>query len=136
MGEDGFAIQTTSDGGYLVGGRAWSNDGDLTEHKAKSDCWVVKLSPAPVSSVESPTINAIGHLETYPNPTHHTINIKAPSDESVLNIRITDLLGREILQQSMTNGEGVDVSSFSNGMYLIIATTPSGKVFFDKIWKE
>ncbi len=36
-------IQETSDGGYIVGGDSFSSDGDLSENKGYTDCWVVKL---------------------------------------------------------------------------------------------
>lgn len=39
------SIQQTSDGGYVIGGNSWSNDGDVTVHYGTSnyyDCWIVK----------------------------------------------------------------------------------------------
>ncbi len=39
------SIQQTSDGGYVVVGYTTSNDGDITNNKGKTDCWIVKLSP-------------------------------------------------------------------------------------------
>ena len=40
------SIQQTNDGGYIVAGSSYSNDGDVTGHHGTisySDCWVVKL---------------------------------------------------------------------------------------------
>ncbi len=37
-------IQATADGGYLVTGWTWSQDGDLTANKGKSDYWILKIS--------------------------------------------------------------------------------------------
>ncbi len=44
-GEDdrAYAIQQTTDGGYIVAGTARSNDGDVTGYKDWEDYWVVKL---------------------------------------------------------------------------------------------
>ena len=47
--DDGFAIQQTSDGGYIVCGQTVSNDGDVSGHNIPifyPDAWVVKLTGA------------------------------------------------------------------------------------------
>ena len=41
--ETGESISRTFDGGFIVGGYSYSNDGDLTENKGYCDGWVVKL---------------------------------------------------------------------------------------------
>ena len=38
------SVQTTADGGYIVSGTTFSNDGDVTNFRGNSDYWVVKLS--------------------------------------------------------------------------------------------
>jgi hypothetical protein len=38
------AIQQTNDGGYIVAGSSWSNDGDVSGNHGESDFWVVKLN--------------------------------------------------------------------------------------------
>jgi hypothetical protein len=39
------SIQQTSDGGYIIAGNSWSNDGDVTgNHGSSSDYWIVKLN--------------------------------------------------------------------------------------------
>lgn len=38
------AIQQTSDGGYIVAGSSYSNDGDLSTNNGNSDFWIVKLT--------------------------------------------------------------------------------------------
>jgi hypothetical protein len=37
------SVQQTSDGGFIVAGYSYSNDGDVTGHHGSSDDWVVKL---------------------------------------------------------------------------------------------
>ena len=37
------AIQQTSDGGYIVAGYTWSNDGDVTGNHGLTDNWVIKI---------------------------------------------------------------------------------------------
>ena len=42
-GDEAYAIQQTSDGGYIVAGHSSSNDGDVTGNHGYDDYWVVKL---------------------------------------------------------------------------------------------
>ncbi|MEO5776114.1 MAG: T9SS type A sorting domain-containing protein [Flavobacterium sp.] len=37
------SIQTTSDGGCVVAGYSYSNDGDIIGNHGSSDCWIIKL---------------------------------------------------------------------------------------------
>jgi hypothetical protein len=37
------SINQTSDGGYVIGGNSFSNDGDVSGNHGNSDCWIVKL---------------------------------------------------------------------------------------------
>ena len=39
-------IQQTTDGGYIVAGSTYSNDGDVTDNHGEMDVWVVKLDNA------------------------------------------------------------------------------------------
>ena len=39
----GVSIVQTPDGGYIVGGITWSNDGDVTGHHGDWDIWVLRL---------------------------------------------------------------------------------------------
>lgn len=38
-----YHISNTSDGGYLLAGYTWSNDGDITLNRGLSDAWIIKL---------------------------------------------------------------------------------------------
>ena len=40
------SVQQTSDGGYIVAGESYSNDGDVTANNGEYDCWIVKLTSA------------------------------------------------------------------------------------------
>ena len=43
--EQPYAIQQTNDGGYIIAGISYSNDGDVTgNHGGNGDCWIVKLN--------------------------------------------------------------------------------------------
>src|SRR5690606_13160397 len=41
-----FSVQVTTDGGYVLAGHTFSNDGDVSGNHGGSDCWVVKLNAA------------------------------------------------------------------------------------------
>lgn len=44
--DDAFAVQQTTDGGYIVAGNTASNDGDVSGAHGNDDYWVVKLTAA------------------------------------------------------------------------------------------
>ncbi|MDO8969181.1 MAG: T9SS type A sorting domain-containing protein, partial [Saprospiraceae bacterium] len=134
--EVGSYVQQTHDGGFILTGRSQSNDGDASFNRGSSDYWVVKLSPETTSSTLSPF--AHNPLELYPNPASQSITVQIPGDldETRLSVRITDLLGMEILQRTCNNGESLDLAQLPNGMFLLSATSASGKVFFGKFRKQ
>lgn len=39
-------VQQTADGGYVIAGTTYSNDGDVTRNQGNSDAWVIKLDNA------------------------------------------------------------------------------------------
>ncbi|HMR81879.1 MAG TPA: hypothetical protein PKE30_02070, partial [Niabella sp.] len=42
--EYAYSVQPVADGGYIVAGYTWSNDGDVTGNHGSGDYWVVKLN--------------------------------------------------------------------------------------------
>ena len=42
--DSAYSIESTADGGYIVAGYTYSNDGDVTGNHGSGDVWVVKLS--------------------------------------------------------------------------------------------
>ena len=44
--DEAHSVQQTKDGGYIVGGMAYSTDGDITANKGLNDFWIVKLDNA------------------------------------------------------------------------------------------
>jgi len=45
-GDGARSVHQTADGGYIVAGYAWSNNGDVSGNNGQSDFWVVKLDGA------------------------------------------------------------------------------------------
>ncbi len=132
--ELGFSMQQTSDDGYIMAGYAWSNNGDVSGVHGYNDFWIVKLSPETIPTTEATNAQTV-HLEIYPNPAQQSITLKSPSEESSLGVSIYDLLGRAVLQQNILNGGSVEMASLANGLYHVVATTPSGEVFTGKLRK-
>jgi hypothetical protein len=41
--EQAFSVQQTTDGGYIVAGQSWSDNGDVSNNQGAADYWVVRL---------------------------------------------------------------------------------------------
>jgi len=134
MAEVARKIIQTTDGDYIIAGETYSNDGDASGNHGGRDFWVVKLSPESVGTEDILTQSS--NLEIYPNPASHSITLQLASEEPILTLRITDLLGRQRSHQTISNGGNVDISTLPNGLYLLTATTPSGVVFSGKFRKQ
>lgn len=61
---------------------------------------------------------AIENLKIYPNPTTNVLNISTDRNE-VLNIVIIDVVGKEVLRESVQSMTKLDVSQLQNGLYII-----------------
>ena len=134
--EFGNSIEQTLDGGYILAGHTWSDDGDVSGVQGYNDYWIVKLSPES-SSISAP---APLPLEISPNPAQNTIRLTVPSLDKDLNILVTDLLGRELQQRSIPNPQSgsvvVDIAAFPNGLYWVRVTTNTGAVYLGKVLKQ
>ncbi len=112
------SIQQTTDGGYIVAGFTWSNDGDVTGNHGSHDYWIVKLSPDNLSTNE---FNIGDNLTIYPNPVKDILTIEGITPNTPLII--TDLSGKTILSTTVkSNKEIIDVSSLPAGVYFINKT--------------
>ena len=129
--EKAYSIQRTSDEGYVFAGFAWSNNGDVSGVHGYNDFWVVKLSPESSPTTEASTLP----LEIFPNPATNSISLTIPTEEPILSLSITDLLGQELRRETILDTKQIDVSALPWGLYFLKATAPSGKVFAGKFIK-
>lgn len=113
------SIEQTSDGGFIISGYSESNDGDVTENQGGGDCWIVKLSPEAVLSNSDFSEN---NMVVYPNPAVSKLNLRFPSEVKIDKIIITDLNGKEILQQTVTTNQ-INTEKLATGMYIIQASS-------------
>jgi len=133
-------VNQTSDGGFVVAGYTQSNDGDVSGfHGGLLDFWIVKLSPTSTPTAAPSSLP----LEIFPNPAYQSISLNKPTLDAEstevaeeLTVRITDLLGRNLSRQTIPANAQIDISALPNGMYILSATTPSGKVFSGKFRKQ
>lgn len=81
-------------------------------------------------SVNIPEIIHQNGIVLYPNPAQDRVNIR--SDKNILNIKLYDVTGKMIAEQSKTC---IDVNAIPAGLYTIEITTAEGK-FYKKLQKE
>jgi len=115
------SIQQTNDGGYIVAGLSYSNDGDVFGNHDTSgltcDYWIVKLSPTLGIEVHY----TISKVSIYPNPTNSNFTIKLP--ENTKNITITNSLGQIVEKRNINNQTMQNFEIKNNGMYFVQITT-------------
>jgi len=70
----------------------------------------------------------------YPNPTNTMLFIKAENNHP-LQYQITNSIG-QVMQQANGNGNGIDVSSLSSGIYFVRLMDEKGRFFISKFIKE
>ncbi len=87
-------------------------------------CAITSLNDSPDQSKD---------FKVYPNPTRERINIK--SDYEIdYNIKLYDQFGK--LCFSEENIRQIDLSSLSNGLYVLLIKTANGQQFIEKIIKQ
>jgi len=132
QGDDGNCAQQTADGGFITVGYSWSNNGDVTQNKGKSDFWIVKLSKETTPTQELPTQT----LQIYPNPANKTIHLQIPNSSSEpLEITLFSPAGQEMRRFSAQSSAGVDVSGLPVGVYSVRARTLEGVVYLGRFTK-
>lgn len=120
-----YSILQTADYGYIFAGRISGNEGNNGE--SGSDFWIVKLSADGMGTQELQNIK----ISIYPIPVKDILYFS----EEVSNIKITDFSGK-IVKEIPASGKSVDVYGLTKGVYMITATSKSGKIVSGKFIKE
>ncbi|MCK9447722.1 MAG: T9SS type A sorting domain-containing protein [Bacteroidales bacterium] len=108
------SIQQTTDGGYIVAGYSYSNDGDVSGNHGNSDYWIVKLTGT--VGLNETINNTI--FSVYPNPATDLITVKGISPKT--EIDITNMRGETVLRTVAKDNElTIDVSKLPAGMYFV-----------------
>ncbi|MCD6418120.1 T9SS type A sorting domain-containing protein, partial [bacterium] len=89
------------DGGFIVAGGSWSNDGDVSGNHGEYDYWVVKLSPEG-KITENAIMPEQFEIKVFPNPFNSSCNIfvEARNLASPPEIAIYDLRGNVVYKSS------------------------------------
>ena len=78
--------------------------------------------------------STISKLAVWPNPAQNTIQF---SGAEVTEVRVFDLLGKQVLSQNLdSENTAVEVSNLANGMYLVQATDSNGALSTVKFMKN
>ena len=72
-------------------------------------------------------------LQIYPNPSNHSVQIHFLANQGNSTIKVTDLLGRTVLEKNITTVEGqnrhtLDLSALSSAVYLLSLKNGSHQV--------
>lgn len=115
----GVSVQQTTDNGFIIGGYAYSNNGDVSGNHGNADYWIVKLEGDLATQVSQPLIYS---YSVSPNPakTQLEINFTILSPET---ISVYDLQGRvlSIKENDLCNKATLDIESLPDGCYILQA---------------
>ena len=117
-----YSIQQTSDGGFIVAGETFSNDGNVSGKHGGKDAWVVKLTNTPNRINEIENYNL---LSIYPNPFTEKaiITFDNPKNEKY-RLLIIDVTGKVAMEINEIYGNTVEIdgSKLSAGVYVFELT--------------
>ncbi|MCX8530946.1 T9SS type A sorting domain-containing protein [Chryseobacterium luquanense] len=123
-----YAVQQTSDNGYIMIGNTTSSNGNITLNHGSVDIWVVRLG----STLGVDDYKNILKPSIYPNPAKDFVNINNLPKESTVSI--TDLSGRKLFSNKY-NDEKVTIylPNLINGVYLIKAENKGTTILSEKL---
>ncbi len=134
--DDSYNVFQTLDGGYIVAGGSYSDDGDVTSFiedipgNIQYNWWIVKLAP------EIKPINFVFNtqLQIYPNPAHDYALIET---HNIKELRIIDVSGRIYLHEQVivnsSNYSRVNIQHLSKGGYIVQAICNDGIIRIGKL---
>ncbi|MCX7547578.1 S8 family serine peptidase [Xanthomarina sp. F1114] len=67
-------------------------------------------------------------IHIYPNPFSNNLYISFPASEKQVQITLYNILGKEMLEKNLLNSSKINVSSLSNGVYLLKIETQNGTI--------
>jgi len=115
LADFGQSMSQTSDGGFIIMGSSYSNDGDVSFHygiPTYPDIWVVKLGPEVLSTNETKLEN----FSIYPNPVTDKLLVSGLSSDE--NYEIYSVTGQKVTT-GKTSQSAVYVNALQKGIYFI-----------------
>ena len=120
MDEEASTIQQTKEGGFIVCGYSYSNNGDASGNHGESDFWIVKLS---ANSTFVSQERSDFEMTLYPNPCNLSLRIDDLSEAFAEDgiYQILNLDGREIISCNYENVKSleIDISWLREGTYIL-----------------
>ena len=148
-------VKITPDGGMIIGGDSFSNNGDVSGNHGQSDYWLVKLStvdPTPTPTITPTPTPGYGSLSVSSRPTGANIWIDATDTGRVTKATITtlatgphqvrlsksgyvDYLKNVTIQDGKTTTISAILTTIggSNGSIFAYSTPSGAKLFVDGI---
>jgi hypothetical protein len=111
----------------------WDNNGTPQVYNSgETEDYTVNITSSPTGIDNQKFDN---YFSVYPNPTKGLFTIKNDSQKGINEIKIIDLLGKEVKTLSSLNEsvEVIDVSSMNKGIYLIQLIDDKNKVYTKKL---
>ncbi len=122
--EGGGSLEKTADGGYVVAGTTWSNDGDVTDNHGNQDLWVVKLAPdlatdIPVQADPGFTVTLLSGTDVL-----HVRMAEAMADAT---LAVMDPLGQVVRHERIADADLLlDMTGYARGLYVVALRSPRG----------
>ncbi len=123
-------IQQTDANCFIVGGRTYSSDFDVSNYHGNSDIFLLKLAPENLSFSAS----IKNSFSIYPNPTSNLVHLHTSNNVVLDSITVTDMVGKVVLMQ-VGNTETISTENLSAGVYLLEASS-GGKSYKIKFIKQ
>ncbi len=124
-------------GGYYVGG-------DFRKWNGKSVQPIVRITDLVTSIKENPSLAEKATITAFPNPSNGNFTLE--SDQPLKELRLFDLLGKEVLvvptpfenngNHSGTNQQLINLTHQTKGIYLLRITLTDGSVVSKKVIKN
>ena len=113
-GENSIGYTPTQNGSYAV---------EITENSCVDTSSCAEITIAGLNELEESV-----KLVVYPNPTSNEINVMFEKTIVRLEIVITDIQGKMVLNQKYTNTDHIHLEmNMPSGVYLITVRTPQGQ---------
>ncbi|HLA55806.1 MAG TPA: T9SS type A sorting domain-containing protein [Flavobacterium sp.] len=132
---DNWSTITQSDLNYV---QSYAMDYDfeantINAYIATTDLGILKYTIDDLElGIHNPAMNN-NPIGVYPNPCTSQLNIVAANNIEISSVTVFSMTGQKVLE---SNALTLNVSSLSKGIYLVKATSASGKSFMQKFVKE
>ncbi len=126
------AGQQTADGGFVLAGYSFSNDGDVTGNHGERDWWIVKLKGPATGITQHPAENKIS---IYPNPTEGTFTINLSDLSANATIDFTDMCGKTVHSETINSKQAHLQLDAPAGVYFVNVFTNKNR-YATKLVKE